>query len=49
MASDFNNVIDLTDEFKSVGKFRQDIKNLFFTLFYLYPKMKILQMNNGKI
>lgn len=48
MTSDSNNINELTDEFKSVSKFRQDIKNQFFTHFYLYPKMKILRMKNGK-
>jgi len=40
MASDFNNVSDLTDEFKTVSSFRQDIKNLFFMRFYLFQKMR---------
>lgn len=41
MASDYNNVSDLTDEFKIVSSFRQDIKNQFFMLFYLFPRMNI--------
>ncbi len=41
MASDYNNVSDLTDEFKAVSSFRQDIKKPVFTLFYLFPRMNI--------
>ncbi|WP_228305142.1 hypothetical protein [Klebsiella michiganensis] len=41
MASDYNNVSDLTDEFKTVSSFRQDIKKLFFMRFYLFQKMNI--------
>jgi hypothetical protein len=33
MASDYNNVSDLTDEFKTVSSFRQDIKNQFSCVF----------------
>ncbi len=40
MSADKNNVSDLTDEFKAVSSFRQDIKNLFFMRFYLFQKMR---------
>ncbi|EKN3778861.1 TPA: relaxase/mobilization nuclease domain-containing protein [Yersinia enterocolitica] len=38
MASDFNNVSDLTDEFKTVRNFRQDIKKPVFHAFLSLPK-----------
>ncbi|WP_434637210.1 relaxase/mobilization nuclease domain-containing protein [Klebsiella sp. I138] len=38
MASDFNNVSDLTDEFKTVSSFRQDIKKPVFHAFLSLPK-----------
>jgi hypothetical protein len=41
MASDYNNVSDLTDEFKTVSSFRQDIKKPVFHAFYLFQKMNI--------
>jgi hypothetical protein len=40
MSADKNNVSDLTDEFKTVSSFRQDIKNQSFMHFYLFQKMK---------
>ncbi|MGC4222046.1 hypothetical protein PQ654_00350 [Escherichia coli] len=40
MSADKNNVSELTDEFKTVSGFRQDIKNQFFMRFYLFQKMK---------
>ena len=48
MSSDYNNVSDLTDEFKTVSSFRLDIKNQTFMRFYLFQKMRSSQMNNGK-
>ncbi|HGM6757423.1 TPA: relaxase/mobilization nuclease domain-containing protein [Serratia marcescens] len=42
MASDFNNVSDLTDEFKAVSSFRQDIKKPVFHAFLSVPKNEIL-------
>ncbi|MHC2961020.1 relaxase/mobilization nuclease domain-containing protein [Klebsiella pneumoniae] len=38
MASDYNNVSDLTDEFKTVSSFRQDIKKPVFHAFLSLPK-----------
>ena len=38
MASDYNNVSDLTDEFKIVSSFRQDIKKPVFHAFLSLPK-----------
>ncbi|RLM18396.1 relaxase [Brenneria alni] len=38
MASDFNNVSNLTDEFKTVSSFRQDIKKPVFHAFLSLPK-----------
>lgn len=38
MASDYNNVSDLTDEFKAVSSFRQDIKKPVFHAFLSLPK-----------
>ncbi|EIR7531207.1 relaxase/mobilization nuclease domain-containing protein [Salmonella enterica subsp. enterica serovar Llandoff] len=38
MASDYNNVSDLTDEFKTVSNFRKDIKNPVFHAFLSLPK-----------
>ncbi|EBR1502725.1 relaxase [Salmonella enterica] len=38
MASDYNNVSDLTDEFKTVSIFRQDIKKPVFHAFLSLPK-----------
>lgn len=38
MASDYNNVSDLTDEFKTVSSFRQDIKKTVFHAFLSLPK-----------
>ncbi|EIO9288309.1 relaxase/mobilization nuclease domain-containing protein, partial [Escherichia coli] len=38
MASDYNNVSDLTDEFKTVSNFRQDIKKPVFHAFLSVPK-----------
>ncbi|BEO62816.1 hypothetical protein SMQE30_32390 [Serratia marcescens] len=38
MASDYNNVSDLTDEFKAVSGFRQDIKKPVFHAFLSLPK-----------
>lgn len=38
MSSDYNNVSDLTDEFKSVSSFRQDIKKPVFHAFLSLPK-----------
>lgn len=38
MASDFNNVSDLTDEFKTVSSFRPDIKKPVFHAFLSLPK-----------
>ncbi|HHG0566655.1 TPA: relaxase/mobilization nuclease domain-containing protein [Klebsiella pneumoniae] len=38
MASDYNNVSDLTDEFKTVSSFRQDIKKPVFHSFLSLPK-----------
>ncbi|EBU7767231.1 relaxase [Salmonella enterica subsp. enterica serovar Rovaniemi] len=38
MASDYNNVRDLTDEFKTVSSFRQDIKKPVFHAFLSLPK-----------
>lgn len=38
MASDYNNVSDLTDEFKTVSGFRQDIKKPVFHAFLSLPK-----------
>lgn len=40
MASDYNNVSNLTDEFKTISSFRQDIKKQCFMRFYLFQKMK---------
>lgn len=38
MASDYNNISDLTDEFKAVSSFRQDIKKPVFHAFLSLPK-----------
>lgn len=38
MASDYNNVSDLTDEFKAVSSFRQDIKKPVFHAYLSLPK-----------
>ncbi|HDD8661100.1 TPA: relaxase/mobilization nuclease domain-containing protein [Escherichia coli] len=38
MASDYNNVSDLTDEFKTVSSFRQDIKKPVFHAFLSLPR-----------
>lgn len=38
MSSDYNNVSDLTDEFKTVSSFRQDIKKPVFHAFLSLPK-----------
>lgn len=38
MSSDYNNVSDLTDEFKAVSSFRQDIKKPVFHAFLSLPK-----------
>ena len=38
IASDYNNVSDLTDEFKTVSSFRQDIKKPVFHAFLSLPK-----------
>ncbi|MEY0426755.1 relaxase/mobilization nuclease domain-containing protein, partial [Providencia rettgeri] len=38
MASDYNNVSNLTDEFKTVSSFRQDIKKPVFHAFLSLPK-----------
>lgn len=38
MASDYNNVSDLTDEFKAVSSFRKDIKKPVFHAFLSLPK-----------
>ncbi len=38
MASDYNNISDLTDEFKTVSSFRQDIKKPVFHAFLSLPK-----------
>ncbi|WP_150393335.1 relaxase/mobilization nuclease domain-containing protein, partial [Enterobacter ludwigii] len=38
MASDYNNVSDLTDEFKTVSSFRQDIKKPVFHAYLSLPK-----------
>ncbi|HID3655804.1 TPA: relaxase/mobilization nuclease domain-containing protein [Serratia marcescens] len=38
MSSDYNNVSDLTDEFKTVSSFRQDIKKPVFHSFLSLPK-----------
>ncbi|HBV8476044.1 TPA: relaxase/mobilization nuclease domain-containing protein [Klebsiella pneumoniae] len=38
MASDYNNVSDLTDEFKTVSNFRKDIKKPVFHAFLSLPK-----------
>ncbi|HFP2891913.1 TPA: relaxase/mobilization nuclease domain-containing protein [Escherichia coli] len=38
MASDYNNVSDLTDEFKTVSSFRQDIEKPVFHAFLSLPK-----------
>lgn len=38
MASDYNNVSELTDEFKTVSSFRQDIKKPVFHAFLSLPK-----------
>nr|WP_240635063.1 relaxase/mobilization nuclease domain-containing protein [Brenneria salicis]NMN92660.1 relaxase/mobilization nuclease-like protein [Brenneria salicis ATCC 15712 = DSM 30166]RBP57202.1 relaxase/mobilization nuclease-like protein [Brenneria salicis ATCC 15712 = DSM 30166] len=38
MSSGYNNVIDLTDEFKTVSSFRQDIKKPVFHAFLSLPK-----------
>ena len=42
MASDYNNVSDLTDEFKTVSSFRQDIKKPVFHAFLSLPKNELL-------
>lgn len=42
MASDYNNVSDLTDEFKTVSSFRQDIKKPVFHAFLSLPKSEHL-------
>lgn len=41
MSADNNNVSDLTDEFKAVSNFRQDIKKQSFMHFYLFQRMNI--------